>query len=182
MSSMSEQFQITPGTALTVVVTTVSIYLAFIVLVRIVGSRGLTSLASFDFAAVVALGAVIGRTILLEDPTLMIGLVALGTLFAMQGALGLLRQNRWVDRTIQRRPTMLVSNGDLHTRNMRRCHVVEDEIRQALRRAGARSLHEAQCVVLERNGTVSVVLTGAPIDPWLLADVADGTASDRSQG
>lgn len=173
---MSEQFQISAETALTVVVTTVVIYLAFILLVRIIGSRGLTSLASFDFAAVVALGAVIGRTILLQEPTLLIGLVALTTLFAMQGALGLLRQNRRVDRLIQRRPTMLVSDGVLLTDNMRNCHVVEDEIRQALRRAGARSLHEAQCVVLERNGAVSVVRAGVQIDPWLLADVAPGGA------
>jgi uncharacterized membrane protein YcaP (DUF421 family) len=175
---MSEQFQISAETALTVVVTTVVIYLAFIVLVRLIGSRGLTSLASFDFAAVVALGAVIGRTILLQDPTLPIGLLALATLFAMQGALGLLRQNRRVDRLIQRRPTMLVSNGVLLTGNMRNCHVVEDEIRQALRRAGARSLHEAQCVVLERNGAVSVVRGDAPADPWLLADVAPAESRD----
>lgn len=171
---MSEQFQITFETALTVVVTTVVIYLAFIVLVRLVGSRSLTSLASFDFAAVVALGAVIGRTILLADPTLMIGLVGLTTLFVMQGLLGWLRQNRRVDRLIHRRPTMLVRNGELLTENMRACHVVEDEIRQALRRAGARSLGEAQCVVLERNGTVSVVRAGVPMDPWLVEDVDTG--------
>ena len=179
---MSGQFTISAETALAVVTTTVVIYLAFIVLVRIVGSRGLTSLASFDFAAVVALGAVIGRTILLQEPTLPVGLVALTTLFAMQGALGLLRQSRRVDRLIQRRPTMLVSNGVLLTRNMRSCHVVEDEIRQALRRAGVRSLHEAQCVVLERNGAVSVIRAGAPIDPWLLADVAPGDVRDGHRG
>lgn len=168
---MSDQFQISTETALTVVVTTVSIYVAFIVLVRLVGPRSLTSLASFDFAAVVALGAVIGRTILLEKPTLMIGLVALTTLFAMQGVLGVLRQNRRVDRLIHRRPTMLVRDGVVLQANMRSCHIVEDEIRQAVRRAGARSLEEVQCVVLERNGTVSVVRTGGPIHPWLLADV-----------
>lgn len=179
---MSEQFHISAETALTVVMTTGVIYLAFIVLVRIVGSRGLTSLASFDFAAVVALGAVIGRTILLQDPTLLIGLIALSTLFAMQGALGLLRQSRRVDRLIQRRPTMLVSNGVLLTRNLRTCHVVEDEIRQALRRAGARSLQEAQCVVLERNGAVSVVRAGAPIDPWLIADVTPGEVRNGDRG
>jgi uncharacterized membrane protein YcaP (DUF421 family) len=168
---VSDQFQITTETALTVVLTTVSIYLVFIVLVRLVGPRSLTSLASFDFAAVVALGAVIGRTILLEEPTLMIGLVALTTLFSMQAFLGLLRQSRRFDRLIHRRPTMLVLDGVLLPANMRACHIVEDEIRQAVRRAGATSLADVQCVVLERNGTVSVVRAGASIDPWLLADV-----------
>ncbi|HEU4513846.1 MAG TPA: YetF domain-containing protein [Nocardioidaceae bacterium] len=177
---MAEQFRISAETALTVVVTTVMIYLAFIALVRLTGSRSLTGLASFDFAAVVALGAVIGRTILLKEPTLMIGLVALSTLFGMQGLLGLLRQNRRVDRLIHRRPTMLVFQGELLRENMRACHVVEDEIRQTLRRAGARSLDDAECVVLERNGAVSVVLAGARLDPWLIADVAGVEPPRRS--
>jgi len=55
---------------------------------------------------------------------------------------------------------------------MRRAHVVEDEVRQAARRAGARSLDELQCVVLERNGALSVVRFGQPVDPWLLEDLA----------
>jgi uncharacterized membrane protein YcaP (DUF421 family) len=177
---VSEQFRISAETALTVVVTTVAVYLAFIVLVRLVGPRSLTSLASFDFAAVVALGAVIGRAVLLEKPTLMIGLVALATLFSMQALLGQLRQSRRIDRLIHRRPTMLVGNGVLLHGRMRSCHVVEDEVRQAVRRAGARSLDEVACVVLERNGTVSVVLAGAPVDPWLLADVTG--AEDKEDG
>ena len=173
---VSSQFRITPETAATVVVTT-SMYVAFVVLVRLVGQRSLTSLASFDFAAVVALGAVLGRTILLQEPTLMIGLLALATLFTLQGLLGMLRQNPRFDRLIHRPAVMLASNGRLLRDHMRAVHVVEDEIRQAVRRAGARSLDEVQCVVLERNGTLSVIRTGHDADPWLLEDVAGGDLS-----
>ena len=169
---MSEQFQITPQTALTVVVTTVSIYLAFILMVRVLGPRSLTSMSSFDFACVVALGAVIGRTVLLTDPTLMIGIVALVTLFLMQGLLGIVRQNRRIDRLINRPPVLLVADGELLRENMRRVRVAEDEIRQAMRRAGVRGLADVQCVVLERNGAVSVIEAGRPIGDWLIADVA----------
>lgn len=170
--SLTDQFSISPQTALAVVVTTVTIYLAFIVLVRLVGPRSLTSTASFDFAAVVALGAVLGRTVLLAEPTLAIGLVALVTLFGMQGLLGWLRQNPRFDRLVHRSPTLLVSDGVLLRENMRRVHVVEDEVRQAVRHSGARTLDEVRCVVLERNGTVSVVRSGQQVDPWLLGDVA----------
>src|SRR4051812_50140387 len=81
---MSEQFQITGETALTVVVTTIGIYLAFIALVRITGPRALSSTSSFDFACVVAFGAILGRTALLTDPTLAIGVVALVSFLALQ--------------------------------------------------------------------------------------------------
>lgn len=173
---MSEQFQISATTALTVVVTTVTIYLTFIVLVRLMGARVLTGTSSFDFACVVAFGAILGRTVLLKDPTLAIGVVALSTFVATQALLGLLRQRPEVFRWLNNPPILLVADGELIAANMRRAHVVEDEVRQAARRAGVRSLSELQCVVLERNGALSVVRSDESIDPWLLDDVAGSPA------
>ncbi len=54
--------------AATVVVSTVGIYLGFLVLLRIVGQRALAAMSSFDFAAAIALGAVMGRAILGYTP------------------------------------------------------------------------------------------------------------------
>ena len=154
-----------------VVLTTGTIYLALVLLVRLVGQRSLATMSSFDVGCVVALGAVIGRTVLLETPSLVIGLVALVCLFGMQGALSLLRQNRRFDRWVNRAPVLLMSGDRLLDRNMRRAHVAEDELRQRLRLAGVRRLDEVRCVVLERNGAVSVIRHGEEVDPWLLADV-----------
>lgn len=172
---MSEQFQITGETALTVVVTTIGIYLAFIALVRITGPRALSSTSSFDFACVVAFGAILGRTVLLTDPTLAIGVVALVSFLALQALLGLGRQNARLYRWLNPSPILLVADGELLSENMRRAHVVEDEVRQAVRRAGARSLSEIRCVVLERNGALSVVRSLDAVDPWLLTDVSRAT-------
>jgi uncharacterized membrane protein YcaP (DUF421 family) len=155
-----------------VVVSTIGIYLTFILLVRLVGQRSLASMSSFDFGAAVAAGAVLGRTVLLYTPTLTGGVAGLTTLFACQGALGLLRRNRAVDRALNRTPLLLMDGALLLHNNMRRAHVAEDEIRQRLRLAGIRRLDEVLCVVLERNGSVSVLREGAPLEPWLLADVA----------
>lgn len=168
---MSEQFQISAETAATVVVTTAGIYLGFIVLVRLLGQRSLTSLSSFDFACVVAFGAVLGRTALLTNPTLMIGIVALVTFLLMQRLLGLARQNPRIDHLVNRSPEVLMLDGELLHGQLRRMHVVENEVRQALRRAGVHRLEDVRCVVLERNGALSVVRADEPVDPWLLADV-----------
>jgi uncharacterized membrane protein YcaP (DUF421 family) len=72
-----------------------------------------------------------------------------------------------------------MSGGELRRDAMRRSHVSEDELRQRLRLAGIRHRHEVQCVVLERNGNVSVIRGGEDVDPWLLSDVTSG-AADRS--
>ena len=74
---MAEQLGITWTAVAGVVITTIGMYFALIVLVRIAGQRSLTSMSSFDLGCVIALGAVVGRTSLLLKPTLLTGLIAL---------------------------------------------------------------------------------------------------------
>lgn len=163
------------GEVLLVVLSTVTMYVAFIALVRVVGQRSLASMSSFDFACVVALGAVMGRTVLLREPTLALGVVALATFVVLQGLFGVARRDRRFDRWINRSPVLLVHDGRLQEASMARAHVSEDDVRQRLRLAGIRRLDEVQCVVLERNGAVSVLRRGEDVDPWLLSDVVAPT-------
>ena len=168
---MLERLGIDGTTALLVVVTTIGMYLALVLFVRVLGQRTLASMSSFDLGCAIALGAVIGRTSLLLEPTLMVGLVAMTTLFALQITLVRLRQNRWVDRLMNRPPVLLMDGPvPLHD-NLRASHVGEDELRQKLRLAGVRDRTEVRCVVLERNGAVSVIRQDRPLDPWLFDDV-----------
>jgi uncharacterized membrane protein YcaP (DUF421 family) len=168
---MAEQLGITPQRALLVVVTTVAMYLALVLLVRLLGQRTLSSMSSFDLGCVIALGAVIGRTALLLDPTLATGLIAMATLFGTQITLSRVRQSRWVDRLANRPPVLLMARDNPLLDNLHSAHVAEDELRQSLRLAGVRNLAEVRCVVLERNGAVSVTRVGEPLDPWLFSDV-----------
>jgi uncharacterized membrane protein YcaP (DUF421 family) len=100
-----------------------------------------------------------------------IAVVALATFLGMQALLGALRQHPALYRWLNRAPVLLAYDGQPLPENMRRAHVVEDELRQAVRRAGAASLDDVACVVLERNGAVSVVRSSDGVDEWLLADV-----------
>jgi uncharacterized membrane protein YcaP (DUF421 family) len=102
-----DQLGITWTEAAMVVVSTVSIYLTFIVFVRVVGQRSLASMAGFDFGCAVALGSVLGRTSLASRPSLVTGILAMGTLFVTQGILGMLREVQRVDRLLNS-PAMLL--------------------------------------------------------------------------
>ncbi|RZU33916.1 DUF421 domain-containing protein [Blastococcus saxobsidens] len=168
---MREQLGIDAGTAALVVLTTVAMYLTLVLCVRLVGQRSLATMSSFDLGCAIALGAVVGRTVLLLDPTLATGVVAMVTLFATQTTLARLRQSRWVDRLMNRPPVLLMAGPTPLTDNLRAAHVAEDELRQKLRLAGIRDLAEVRCVVLERTGAVSVIRRSEPLDPWLFSDV-----------
>jgi len=78
-----------------VVMSTAGIYVTFVVLIRLIGQRALSSRSSFDFAAVIALGAVAGRVILGYTPTLLAGVIGLTSLFALQAGFGILRRFAW---------------------------------------------------------------------------------------
>jgi uncharacterized membrane protein YcaP (DUF421 family) len=127
-------------------------------------------MSSFDFGVAVALGAVMGRTVLLLQPTLLTGLVAMTVLFATQAVLGALRTHRRVDRLRNRPPVLLMAGRTPLVENMRRSHVTEDELRQRIRLAGLASLDHVLAVVLERNGQVSVLRHG-PVSLELFEDV-----------
>jgi len=158
--------------ALEVAVATLAIYLVFVGFVRVLGQRGLAAMATYEVPAGMALGAVIGRTTLLEVPTLGAGVVALAVLFSVQRALRTLRRCRRVRALLDRPPVLLVSDGRRDTAAMHRAGVSEDDLRQALRLAGISRWESAGRLVLERNGEISVIRRDAQFDEELFADVS----------
>jgi hypothetical protein len=65
--------------AVAVVLSAIGVYLAFLVLIRIVRQRALAAMSSFDFAATIALGAIMGRAVLGYTPTLGAGVLGMAT-------------------------------------------------------------------------------------------------------
>jgi uncharacterized membrane protein YcaP (DUF421 family) len=172
------QHQFSAGTANDVALTvlmsvaaTVVIYLALFTLVRVLGTRTLANLSTFDFACVIAVGAVVGRTAVLAHPNLLTGVVALVTLFALQGVFGFARARERGGRLVNPRPVVVVRDGVADLEAMRRVRITEDELRFAVRRAGLPGLVAVGLVVLEQNGTLSVIRAGER-ETWLEADLA----------
>lgn len=165
-------------TVLMSVAATVVIYLALLTLVRVLGSRTLANLSTFDFACVIAVGAVVGRTAVLGHPNLLTGLVALVTLFALQGLFGWARGRERGGRLVNPKPVVVVRDGAVDAAAMRRARLTEDELRFAVRRAGLPGLAAVGLVVLEQNGTLSVVRAGER-EPWLEADLSASASAGQ---
>lgn len=146
-------------------------YAAVLIMVRFLGARTLASLSSFDLAALIALGSIIGRAILGDAPTLAGGLLGIVTLLLLQALTGQLRRFSRAGSLVNN-PAVLLMAGDeyLHD-NMRRSHVVGDEIAAKLRQSGIRHPDEVAAVILEPTGQISVLRRGRPIDPALLQGV-----------
>lgn len=154
-----------------VVISCIVFYGAILLLVRFLGQRTLASLSSFDLAAVIALGAVIGRAILGDTPTLFAGLLGLATLLVLQALTGQLRRVRSAAKIVNSPPVLLMAGDQLLEDNLARAHVVAEEVHSRLRLAGIRQPAEVACVILEPTGEISVLRRGQRIDPSLLTGV-----------
>jgi Protein of unknown function (DUF421) len=64
-----------------------------------------------------------------------------------------------------------VSPARLVEANLRKAHIVEDELKGKLRLAGIRGYEDVALVILERTGEVSVLQRGETISDEMLADV-----------
>jgi uncharacterized membrane protein YcaP (DUF421 family) len=139
-------------------------YLALVAVLRISGARTLSKLNAFDLVATVALGSTLATVLLNADVSLAEGVLGLVVLVLLQYVVSR-ASRRWraVERTVKSEPVLLYREGMLPG-PMRRARVTEDEVRQAARAAGHAGLSDVAAVVLETDGTLSV-LTAVPVLP-----------------
>lgn len=149
-------------------------YLALVVLLRISGKRTLSKLNVFDFVFVVALGSTLATTILSSDTTLADGITAFIVLMGLQITLSLLCvYSHRVDSIVNGEPTLLMHKGNFLDRAMKRERVTKEEVLAAIRNNGIRMYNEVDSVVLETDGTFSVVSREVGERCSSLSDVAD---------
>ncbi len=159
---------------LRVVVVGACAYLALLALLRGSGKRTLAKLNAFDFVVTIALGSTLATVLLSSDVALVEGLAAMALLVGMQFLVAWLSvRSPAVERLVKSEPTLLYRDGFLPG-PMRRMRVTEGEIRQAARAAGNARLEAVAAVVLETDGSLSVLAEA----PWSLDQ---GDAGDPSR-
>jgi uncharacterized membrane protein YcaP (DUF421 family) len=157
--------------ALAVVVSAVGLYLAFLIMLRVVGQRAFAAMSNFDLAATIAFGAVMGRAILGYTPTLVAGVLGMATLLLLQAVSGFLRRSSRLDAALTNMPVLIMADGLVLHDQLRRTKIVEDELRAKLRLAGIHGYGDVAAVILERTGAISVLRRGETIAPEMLSDV-----------
>lgn len=133
-------------------------YAALIAFLRVSGNRTLAKMNAFDFVVTVALGSTLATILLSKDVSLIEGLVALAMLIGLQFAITWLSVRvPLVDRLVKSEARLLLLRGRVLPDAMRRARVVEGEILAAVRGQGHASLDDVEAVVLETDGSFSVV-------------------------
>lgn len=149
-------------------------YLTLLVVLRISGKRTLAKLNAFDLVVTVALGSTLATILLSKEVSWSEGAVALGGLALLQFLVAAIATRFPRTRTlVTTRPTALVRDGRLIAEALREQRVAPAEIRQALRTSGTADLSDVAAVVLETDGTLSVITRDRAGDRWAFDDVSD---------
>jgi uncharacterized membrane protein YcaP (DUF421 family) len=133
-------------------------YVALVLLLRISGKRTLTKLNAFDLVVTVALGSTLATVLLSKTVALAEGVLALCLLVALQYAIAWLsvRSQRF-EGLIKAEPTLLVHRGRFLAAAMRAERITREEILAAMRAGGASDVGSIAAVVLETDGSLSIV-------------------------
>lgn len=148
-------------------------YLAMVFLLRISGKRTLSKMNAFDFIVTIALGSTLATVLLSEDVALAEGILAFALLIFLQYIITWLSvRSSTIFQLIKATPELLFYQGEFLESVMKQERVNEAEIRAAIRTSGVASLEDIAAVVLETDGTFTVLSNSAGGSSSSLANVA----------
>lgn len=162
---------VTPAHAVGVVVASTVLYLTFTMVLRVWGQRLFANRSGTGLAVVMALGAIVGRSMLGPNATLLGGLICLATLLVLESFFGSGRRAGLIGH---RRAVLIYSEGGIDRRLLARYHINERVVWTRLRQAGITRLDDVRAIVLETDGSLSILPAGSDLDPRLLSNVRGG--------
>jgi uncharacterized membrane protein YcaP (DUF421 family) len=136
-------------------------YLTVVLVLRLSGKRTLAKLNAFDLVVTVALGSTLATILLSTDVSWTEGALALALLALLQFVVAWLAVRIPPLRNlVTARPTLLFRDGSAIPEALREQRITLDEIRQAVRASGSGDLSSVGAVVLESDGSLSIISQG----------------------
>lgn len=152
-------------------------YLAALVGLRFAQRRTLAQWTAIDFAAAVAVGAIVGRSALAQDQSVAMGAVALAVIIAAHWLMTVARFKPPFAKVVDHRVRVLVVDGRLRRDQLRVCGLTENDVLAQLRQMGHFRLEGLRYVLYETKGGLTVVPDSVrPTEPLLAAGLRDATA------
>ncbi|WP_433205391.1 DUF421 domain-containing protein [Dactylosporangium sp. CS-047395] len=134
-----------------------ALFVVAAVALRLSQRRTLAGLAPFDWVVAAAVGAIIGRTATARDTAWTTGAAALLALLAAHGIVARLRFAGPLRRLIDPPLRVLVRDGHIDHRALRRCGLTVEDLEAALRCHGHADVRTVRLAIFETPGGISVL-------------------------
>jgi uncharacterized membrane protein YcaP (DUF421 family) len=146
-----------PWFLLEIVLRTTLLYLYTLLLLRLLGKRGVRQLTFFEFAIILALGSAVGDPMFYEDVPLLHGAVVVTVIVLIQRTIAVITEkNKTLEVLFESSPRRLIKDGVLELGALDEEKLSKDEVLSRLREEGLRHLGEVERAYLEPSGNISV--------------------------
>lgn len=170
------------------------IYVLALFLSKLIGVKIISQMNFFDFIMGISVGSMIAKIIIDKDHVVFSGVVALITFTLLTVSTSYLNLKSYtVRRLINNKTLMLIENGRIIDKNLKRLRITVNELMMKLREKDVFNLEDVQFAIMESNGQLSVAIKAnkKPITPYdmdlkvksvsLLKDVIiDGKIIDKN--
>lgn len=141
-----------------ILVVGVCAYAGLILLLRLTGKRTLSKMNAFDLVVTVALGSTLSSALLSSEVSLSEGMLAFALLCLLQYAVAYTSvHSPRFQRLVKAEPSLLYFRGSFLAPMLTAQRVTEEEVLAAVRSRGLAKMAEVQAVVLETDGSFSVI-------------------------
>jgi uncharacterized membrane protein YcaP (DUF421 family) len=141
-----------------VILTSILAYGWLVLVLRFAGKRSLSKLNAFDLVVTVALGSTLATVLLSKDVALLEGALAFCMLAVLQWLVSRLSiSSDRFSELVRSKPRLLVDDGSYREDALADERVTADEVDAAIRNAGVGRIEEVAAVVLETDGSMSVI-------------------------
>ena len=156
-----------------VAIKTAALFLTAAILFRFTERRTLAEFAPFDWIAAVAAGAIVGRAATATDTAWLAATTALLCLLAAHAVLARLRLIPALCRFIDPPLIVLISDGEVNRRNLRRCGLTAADLEAVLREHGHPNADCIHLAILEAKGAISVLGADMTVRPRDGAEICE---------
>lgn len=142
---------------LTTLAGTFLIFIAIIIITRIVGLRSFAKFTTYDFAFTIAIGSIISATLtsstsIAQGVTAIAGLLFLALIFSY-----LQRIIPFIKNITSNAPLLLMDGNKILDKNLKYARVEKDQLIAKLREANVLNYDQVAAVILESTGDISVL-------------------------
>ncbi len=136
----------------------VIVYLFLLVLLRLTGKRQVGQLAPFDLVLLLVLSNAVQNSMNGGDNSVTGGIVLSCTLVGINWLAGWLTyRSKTIEGLIEGRPVILVHDGRVDRKAMRKVQLTMHELDAALRSESCAGVEDVRFAVLENNGQITVI-------------------------
>lgn len=151
------------------IIRSILIYLLALILSKLIGIKIISQMNFFDFTMGVTVGSMIAKIIIDKDHVVFSGITALIIFTLLTIAASYLNLKSYTVRRITNAKTLiLIENGRIIDKNMKRLRITINELMMKLREKDVFNLEDVQFAIMESNGELSVLIKAdkKPVTPY----------------